>query len=58
MEEFIKTVREMREQQKGFFAAKYGTMSRTDYFNAAKALEKKVDKMLLKFESGQKDLFE
>lgn len=56
--EFIKAVKEMRAEQKGFFASSPGTMTRTNYFKAALLLEKKVDKMLVEIESGQEDLFE
>lgn len=56
--EFIKAVKEMREEQKGFFASQPGTMTRTEHFKSARLLEKLVDKALKEIETGQEELFE
>ena len=49
--------KKMRTEQKGFFSAVNGASQKQMHLSEAKRLEKEVDNLIAKIESGQEELF-
>lgn len=47
----------MRKEQKGFFSAVNGAAQKRVHLTEAKRLEKEVDQLIIKIESGQEEMF-
>ena len=49
--------KKMRNEQKGFFSSANGASQKQMHLSEAKRLEKEVDNLIAKIESGQEELF-
>lgn len=51
--EFVALVEKMRDAQKAFYAAEYGSRKRTDLQHSAKVLEMEVDQAIKKLKEPE-----
>jgi hypothetical protein len=52
-DELVRSVREMRRLQRGFFSSKPGTQERSAYLRESRRLERQVDDMLAEMDHPQ-----
>lgn len=54
-DDFAEMLEQMRAEQKGFFASKPGTLTRQQYLENSKRLEKELDAFLLRRKAEKAD---